>query len=113
MTNTRTKTALELMLTTMESVRGCVVVVGRFDRDRHRQLKRAINSVILNLAEANGRRGGDRRRSIETARGSLEETRVALKLAMAWGYLPEKKVERIDAVLDRVGAMTWRWLHSA
>ncbi|MFW5877174.1 MAG: four helix bundle protein [Myxococcota bacterium] len=73
--------------------------------------KRASQSMALNLAEAHGSRAGNRRARLETALGSTQESRVALRIAAAWGYVDRSRARSIDAELDRVAAMTWRWLH--
>lgn len=67
----------------------------------------------VNHAEADGVRAGHRRERILTAQGSLTELRSQLKLAAAWGYVSRVQIERVDAHLDRVAAMTWRRLTPA
>ena len=49
--------------------------------DLRSQMIRAAESVVLNIAEAQGRSGGDRGRALEVARGSLYEVAGALDLA--------------------------------
>jgi four helix bundle protein len=72
------------------------------------QLKRTASSVVLNLAEAAYNNGGHRRSRLESARGSANEARAALGLACAWGYIGEPRAAGVDALYDRVLAMTYR-----
>jgi four helix bundle protein len=49
--------------------------------DLRNQMVRAADSVVLNIAESQGRSAGHRAQALETARGSLYETAGALDLA--------------------------------
>jgi hypothetical protein len=40
--------------------------------------------------------------------GSANETRAALALACAWGYISEQQATEVDALYDRVLALTYR-----
>ena len=82
--------------------------VRRQDRALFDQLRRAMNSVVLNLAEADGNDPGTARARFATACGSAKETRAALQLALAWGYLQAPHVADIERLLDEVCAMSWR-----
>jgi four helix bundle protein len=74
---------------------------------------RAASSVVLNLAEAAYNQAGHRRSRLESARGSANEARAALELASAWGYIGEPQAAEVDALYDRVLAMTYRlWLRA-
>lgn len=79
-------------------------VVDRCDRALADQLRRSMNSVVLNTAEALGSDGGNRRARLATARGSVYETRAAVHLAAAWGYIPRSDAEALDRDLDRLAA---------
>lgn len=70
------------------------------------------NNALLNLAEADGNRDGNRRVRLETAHGSANEAKVALRIAVAWGYVTQNEVNDVFAVIDRAGAMTWSRMHS-
>ena len=85
-------------------VRPVVERVGRRDRALADQLRRAVSSVVLNLAEALGSDAGNRRARLATARGSLCEARAAVQLAAAWGYIDDTSATSIAAQLDRLGA---------
>jgi four helix bundle protein len=99
-------TALALMMDLLPALERVIDRVHRHDKHLADQLKRAATSVVLNHAEADGSDAGNRRARIHTALGSLRETRTALLVAAAWEYVPRDEVERLDADLDRVAAMT-------
>ena len=80
----------------------------KHDKNLEDQIRRAASSVVLNLGEAARSVAGNRRARLETADGSLAETRVALQLATAWGYVTAAEAKRVDDELDRVAAMLWR-----
>lgn len=100
-------TALELMLAIIPSARVLVAKVRVSDRHLADQLRRAVTSIALNLGEADGNRDGNRRLRLETAHGSANEAKVALRIAVAWGYLAQTEIDEVFAIIDRVGAMTW------
>lgn len=100
-------TALDLTLAIIPSIRGLVAKIRVSDRYLADQLRRAVTSIALNLAEADGNRDGNRRMRLLTAHGSANEAKVALRVAVAWGHVAQQDVDEIFAILDRVGAMTW------
>jgi four helix bundle protein len=75
------------------------------------QLRRATQSVALNLAEGSGRDGKDRRRFFRNAHGSLLEVRTALRLAALWGYVDADRAEEAEKLADRLAALLWRLTH--
>jgi four helix bundle protein len=102
---------LELALAAIDDLGPLVRRIAEQDRSLADQLRRAAQSMALNLGEAAGSRAGNRRARLESALGSTQESRVALRIAAAWGYVPADAANQADAMLDRVAAMTWRWLH--
>ena len=60
-----------------------------FDRDGARQLRRSSMSVVLNVAEGSGNRGGTRRARYHDALGSARETLANLESSHAAGYVGE------------------------
>ena len=62
--------------------------ISRKDRELSSQLRRAASSTALNLAEGFGSAAGNARLRFQTARGSLYEAQAALRVAVAWGYIP-------------------------
>jgi len=105
-------TALDLTLAIMPSTRALVAKIRLADRYLADQLRRAVTSIALNLGEADGNRDGNRRMRLETAHGSANEAKVALRVAVAWGYVEQQDVDEIFAIIDRVGAMTWSRMHA-
>ena len=72
------------------------------------QLRRAAQSVTLNIAEANRRTHRDRRNRFRIALGSAAEVAACLDVALALGYVDEAAVGSALALVDRVRAMTYR-----
>ena len=84
-----------------------VDAVQKRDRKLADQLRRAAQSVVLNIAEARGNRDGNARLRFSTACGSAKETRAALTIASTWGYIDARRVAPLDQALDEVCAITW------
>ncbi len=78
------------------------------DPDLTKQLRRAAQSVSLNISEANQRCGKDRRHLFRIALGSAAEVASCLDIAVALEYLGEPQVAPARELLDRVRAMTYR-----
>jgi len=85
--------------------------VARRDRSLATQMRRSASSVALNIGEAAYSRGGNQTARFQDAAGSASETRSALKVAAAWGYLSWTSCEPADAKLDRILAMLWGLTH--
>jgi four helix bundle protein len=73
--------------------------IGRRDSDLARQLRRAVCSVALNIAEGSGSAGGNRRSRYATALGSARETRACFDVGVAMGYIGVPDA----AVMERLG----------
>ena len=87
----------------------CPVVEAVKERDAKLadQMRRAAQSVVLNIAEARGNDGGNTRLRFATACGSAKEVRAALDVASDWGYIEAQMAMELDRRLDRVCAITW------
>jgi four helix bundle protein len=96
---------LEHAVQVVALARPVVESVARRDRELASQIRRALSSVALNLAEGFGTAAGNSRLRFESARGSLYEARVGFRLAVAWGYVPS---ECAAPVLDAMGALGGR-----
>jgi len=83
-------------------------VVRKRDRSLFDQIHRAMNSVVLNIAEADGNDAGTAKARFATACGSAKEVRAGMQLAVAYGYVSSSRVNEVDIALDEVCAMSWR-----
>ena len=89
-------------------LRAVLPLVKKRDRELFGQVQRAMNSVVLNLAEAEGNDPGTAKARFASACGSAKEVRAGLQLAVAYGYLEGSVAKPVDIVLDEVCAMSWR-----
>jgi four helix bundle protein len=97
-----------LSLEMVTAIRPLVSRIRRHDRSLADQLVRAASSVALNIGEAEYSDPGNKRARLFTAAGSANETRVALKLGVAWGYVASADAEAALALAGRVVAMLFR-----
>ncbi len=73
------------------------------------QLKRALSSSILNIAEGNGRRSlKERRRFFDIAIGSAAEVASILDIALAYGYIGKSSYEELHDVMLQVTRMLYK-----
>jgi len=100
--------AYKIALQAARSLGGCLTNIRKRDRDLERQMRRATQSIVLNLSEGDRRRGQDRLHLFRVAAGSAAEVQAALDLAEAWGYLTEAQAEPPRQLLDRLLAICWR-----
>lgn len=67
------------------------------------QIRRAINSVYLNLAEGSARRSyKDFARFITISMGSLVEAHAGLKLSLRRGYIKNEDLEKIQPLIEKI-----------
>lgn len=76
-----------VLLKLVREVRPMVAELERKDADLARQLRRALTSAPLNVAEGCYSRGGNRTARYHTALGSLREALACFEVAEALGYL--------------------------
>ena len=76
--------------------------------DARDQLRRASSSTVLNVAEACGKTGADRRRFFLIARGSACEAAAALDVLAAFGAVDAKTQRQCHGLCDRLYAMLTR-----
>ena len=89
-------------------LRQVLPVVRKRDKSLFEQIQRAMNSVVLNIAEADGNDAGTARARFSTACGSAKEVRAGLQLMVAYGYVSSSRINEVDTALDEVCAMSWR-----
>ena len=78
----------DVMVKVLEGLRDVLPQIAKRDRNLEEQLRRAATSVLLNIAEGSGSRGGNRTLRYCTALGSARESQACLDAARAWGYVP-------------------------
>ena len=100
--------AYQIALQAARRVGDCLVSIRKQDRDLDRQVRRATQSFVLNLAEGSRRRGQDRVHLFRIAAGSAAEVLAALDIAVAWGYIGEPTAEPSRQLLDRLLGICWR-----
>ena len=102
-----------LAIEVVRALRDPVAKLRQRDPDLADQVRRAANSVALNLDEGRWRTGKDRSNRFRIAAGSAGELRTALQLAEDWGDVSPSEVAQVRTVLDRLIAILWRLLHPA
>lgn len=78
--------AYDLSLELIVALRSTLALVRRHDAGLAKQFREALASVPLNIAEVNGRCGGDRLHHFRIALGSLREAGAVLDTAVAFGW---------------------------
>jgi len=94
--------AYECGLEVVRQVSGLVSALERRDSDLASQLRRAATSVVLNIAEGNGRSGKERIRFFRFAQGSAREVVAAIELAEAWSYVDRASTQELLDKATRV-----------
>ena len=94
-------------VTLLSTLRPVIERLARQDRDLARQLRRAATSVLLNLAEGAGQRGGHRRERYRTALGSAWEVRACIDAGVALGYVEPPELALQDR-LDKITRTLYR-----
>jgi four helix bundle protein len=82
-------------------LRPAVEIVSKHDSDLGRQLRRALTSIPLNIAEGAKLNDGNGRARFLTAMGSTNEVTAVLETSEALGYLDAVEAGVLDE-LDRI-----------
>ena len=81
--------AYDLSLETIRGLRPAIARIRRHSKRLATQLEDALSSTSLNLAEGNGRTGGDRLHHFRISLGSLREVGSCLDVAVAQTWLDD------------------------
>jgi four helix bundle protein len=99
---------LELSIELVVAIKPLLGRIKARDKNLEDQIRRAVESVALNIGEGAYNDPGTRRARYFTAAGSAGETMVALRIAMAWEMVSEKDGARPVALLRRILAILWK-----
>ena len=88
-------------------LRPVVGTIERRDSDLGRQMRRALSSVTLNIAEGSYARGRNRFALYQVALGSAKESKACLDVALAQGYI-ESVDPQVLAGLSSISAVLYR-----
>ena len=77
----------DVIIDTVAGLRPVMERVGQHDAELARQMRRALASVALNVAEGSSSRGRNRGARYHTAAGSMREVGAAIDVAVALGYI--------------------------
>ncbi|MEZ4372572.1 MAG: four helix bundle protein [Polyangiaceae bacterium] len=108
--------ALRIHTTAIEAIhllRPIVLRLRRYDLSLANQISRSASSIALNIGEGEHSTAGTRRQRYLTAAGSASETRTALEVAQAWGYITADDCRAVLGHLDHVLAVLWKLTRAA
>jgi len=101
----------DMALSIVEALVPIMPLIQRHDRALSVQLRTAASSMVLNIAESEYSDPGNKRARLFNAAGSANESRSAVRLAVAWGYIKNERAAEVLARLDRVVAVLWKLTH--
>ena len=99
---------LELSIELVDALAPLLPRIKQRDKALADQLSRAASSIALNCGEAEYSDPGNKRARLFSAAGSAGETRVALRLAVAWRIVGEREADRAMELLRRILAILWK-----
>ena len=105
---------LTIYRVSLQLCRDCVPLIAKIaahDRNLADQLRRAVTSITLNVAEGDGQAGGHRKQRRLTALGSAREVDACIEIAVALTYVAEMPSEmrgRINHVIGTLVNLTRR-----
>jgi len=95
----------DVILVIVRTLRPVLEQVGQHDADLARQMRRALTSVPLNVAEGASSRGRNRAARYHTGAGSMREVIAAIEVAVALGYIEPPAHELADSMALVVGTL--------
>ena len=98
---------LDVMLELVRMVRPVVEQIERRDREQAGQIRRALNSAVLNAGEAAAQRGKRAGNQFCIALGSSREALWGLRASVEWGHVAPLSSELLDR-FDHVNATLFR-----
>jgi len=101
----------EMALSIVEALAPLMPLIQRQDRALALQLRAAASSMVLNIAESEYSDPGNRRARLFTAAGSANESRSAMRVAIAWGYIRGERAADVLARFNEVLAILWKLTH--
>lgn len=99
----------DVILDIVRALRSTLEQVAHHDPDLARQMRRALTSVPLNVAEGASSRGRNRAARYHTGAGSMREVIAAIEVAVALGYMPSPD----PALLDQMGLVVGTLMKNA
>ncbi len=102
----------EVAIRLIEALRPLMPRIKARDRALADQLTRAASSVALKIGESNYSDPGNRRARLFTAAGSANEARLALRVAVSWGYCVALDAEVAHGHIQSLLRMLWKLTHS-
>jgi four helix bundle protein len=94
-----------VILDVVGRLRSVVREIERKDPDLARQMRRAMCSVALNVAEGMGSGGRNRGARYHTALGSMQETMACVEVGQALGYVRAVDAELLDQMRRIIGTL--------
>jgi len=101
-----------MALSIVEALAPLMPLIQRQDRALAVHLRTAASSMVLNIAESEYSDPGNKRARLFTAAGSANESRSAVRVAVAWGYVRQERATDVLARLERVMAILWKLTHA-
>lgn len=103
---------LEVKESVLKLIDHVCLLVGNFPQDEKwilgSQIRRAVNSVLLNLAEGSARRSyKEFARFITISMASLAETHACLVLARRRNYISQEQFVNVQPLLEEVWFKLW------
>ena len=77
----------DVMLDVVRELRPALEAIAKRDAGLADQMRRALQSVVLNTAEGMGSRGGNRRMRYSSALGSMREVVACVDIGAVLGYV--------------------------